>query len=261
MNILSSIRDIFRHLYIIIYPIVFDIIALLIGISLIGLQGRKTESANLILEMGIPSVSHIANFPTFVNHVNFLNLQEKVSVLMILIVIFMLIVRSFLQGGYIQNLYHIELKSPFSFSHFIQYGKRSWVQLFFLEIIIFLVKIAALTFFVMVFNVIIGQFASLGFLIFLRIVYIYLEMTMVVDHVNIPKGLRRSWGYLKDSFFPSFPLIFVMFVVAGSISFVLHKYWSIYFIFFIIGFYALVMTIIQMAFVKILHHVKTDRYY
>lgn len=259
MNIISSFRDIHRHFTILIYPIIFDVIALLIGLSLIGLQGSPVYSIKLILEMGIPSVSHIATFPSFVNHIDFLNLQEKVSVLMLMIVAFMLIVRSFLQGGYIQQLNYIKNDTPYSFSKFLHYGKRNWLQLFFLEIIIFLGKIAVTTFLVIFFHVI-GSFAGLAFFVFLRILYIYLEFTIVVDRVNITTGLRKSWGYLKETFFPSFPLIFIMYIVSGAVSYFLHKFWSLPFIFFTIILYAYLMTVIQMAFMKIFHHAKRDKY-
>src|SRR5690625_3285306 len=122
--------------------------------------------------MGIPSVSHISEIPLFVNHVDFLNLQEVVSLLMLLTVFVMIMIRAFLQGGYINYLYHIITDQKYTVRNFFNFGRRNWIQLFLLEIIIYLAKIAITAFLVIFFNII-GVFAAFAFIMFIRIVYIY----------------------------------------------------------------------------------------
>ena len=63
----AAIRNVHYQGKIFLYPIILDVIALVIGIYLVGFIGKPMFSIKLILEMGFPSVSHISNISMFAN--------------------------------------------------------------------------------------------------------------------------------------------------------------------------------------------------
>ncbi len=162
MLLIQAFRQLNRHLVLVLYPLVFDLIALLIGWSLIGFYGEAQLSLRLILEMGFPSVSHILNTPLLVNTTEFFNAFERTTLLTLLIVLGMVLVGAFMQGGYIGSLYRLVADGTLRFADFLQYGKRNWLRFIFLLIIVFLAKIAVTTFLAMFFGAI-GVFASFSF--------------------------------------------------------------------------------------------------
>ncbi|MEK3889998.1 hypothetical protein [Bacillus sp. FSL K6-3431] len=255
MILVKAFGNIHRHYTLLLYPILFDLLSLVIGCSIIGFYGKEIVSIRLILEMGLPSVSHLANIPLFANNLEFLNAAVDKPTYTWLVVVIMIIIGAFLQGGYISFLYAVVMNKSFRFSQFLNEGKKYWLQFIFLEVIVFLGKIGVTAFLVLFFNII-GVFASLAFFMFLRIIFIYLEFSIVVDYVSIASAMKRSRSYLKQSLIVSLALIVVMYAVSSGISLLVHMFWSPYIIIGSILVYAYVMSVIQMALMSVICKVR-----
>src|SRR5690625_7645636 len=113
--LVALIHHILYKRIIFLYQIILDVIALMAGIYLVGFIGTPTYSIKLILEMGCPSVSHISNISMFANQPTILNELDAVHFYVVLIVIILIMLRAFFQGGYIQYLSSIMKEKKYSF--------------------------------------------------------------------------------------------------------------------------------------------------
>ncbi|GIN74874.1 hypothetical protein J14TS2_53490 [Bacillus sp. J14TS2] len=251
MRLYNSIREIHRNGIIFVYPIIYDLIALAIGFYFIGFNGQSMFSVKLILEMGFPSVSHIENIPLFANQLSFFNGPAETTFFSGVAVLILIVIRTFLQGGYIQSLHTVVEGESYSFSEFIKASKKNWLQFLFLEIILYFLKIS-LTAFLVIFFPGIGGFAALCSLIVLRIIFIYLEFTIVLDKVHIPGALKLSRTYLAKSLVPTMLTIIVMYVICSGLSLFIHIMWSPTIVIGMILMYSYIMTLIQLVFMTIL---------
>ena len=256
MSFITFLRG-HRHYPLILYPIIFDFISLFIGWYLIGFHGTDKISIRLILEMGLPSLGHISNIPIFTNMTDFLNVDVTIPSYTWIVVVTMIIIGAFLQGGYISYLYAIVKGNDFHFSKFLKAGKRNWMQFIFLEIIIFLAKFG-LTAFLTLFFGIVGVAASLGFLFAFRVIFVYLEFTIVIDRISVSTALKNSRIYFKKSLFMTLFLIIVMYIISATLSYFLHLLWSPLTIIAFIFIYAYIMSIIQILFMDTLYKSKNN---
>lgn len=255
MRLYNNIRKIHRNGIIFVYPIVYDLVALTVGLYFIGFNGQSMFSIKLILEMGFPSVGHIANIPLFANQITFLNGPVETTIYSVAIVLILIVFRTFLQGGYIQSLHTVVEGGYYSFSEFIKAGKKNWPQFIILEILLYFLKIS-LTAFLVIFFPGIGGFVALSTLIILRMIFIYLEFTIVLDRVPIPKALTLSRTYLAKSFLPTMLTIIVMYVICSLLSLLLHIMWSPTIVIGMIVVYIYIMTLIQLVFMTILSKIR-----
>jgi len=246
----TAIRNVHYQGKIFLYPIILDILALATGIYLVGFIGKPMFSIKLILEMGLPSVSDISNISLFANQATILNELDVVYLYVVFIVIILVMLRAFFQGGYIQFLSNIIKEKKFSFKQFIHAGRKYWLQFMLLEIVIYLLKIC-LASFLLLFFPLAGSAFTLFFLIGFRIIFIYLEFTIVEDNVSIPAAIKKSRKYYFKSFYPTTTLIIVMYLLTSLLSYLLHHYWSYAMVFSMIFIYAYLMTIIQALFMQL----------
>lgn len=250
MLLVDAFKKVHHHFTLIFIPIMYDFLSFVIGWSIVGMDGKERTSIRLILEMGLPSASHVSNIPLFANNIDLLN-SPNLAAYTWLIVIIMIVIGAFLQGGYIHYLYSIVSGKNFNLSQFFYAGKKSWLQFIFLGIILFFGKIAVTSFLVLMFKMI-GIFAALVFFICLRILFIYLEFTIVVDRVSITAALKLSRGYLKNSLLVSFTLIFIMYTTSSLISFLIHWFWGPLMVAGSVFAYGYVMSVVQTLFMTIL---------
>ncbi|MCJ8009405.1 hypothetical protein ACFFF5_18340 [Lederbergia wuyishanensis] len=255
MRLTDAFRKVHNHYTLILIPIIYDFISLGLGLLLVGFNGKEMLSSRLILEMGIPSASHLSNIPLFANHVDLLHISDKGHSFSWIVIVVMIIIGAFLQGGYISFLHSIVIGNDFRFSSFLKDGRKNWIQFIFLHMIVFLGKISVTAFLVIFFNII-GVFASLVIFLILRIIYIYLEFTIVVDRVSVAKALKLSNVYLKRSLPFSLCLIIVMYIFSSSISLMLHRLWSPITIIGTIVVYSYLMSIMQIAFMSLFCRLK-----
>lgn len=257
MAFVEAFRKVNRHYLLVLYPIIFDLISLAISWSIVGFYGKAMVSIRLMLEMGFPSLSHLSNIPLFINSIDFLNIPLATPSNIWIVVVLMIMIGTFMQGGYISYLYSIVSSKTFHLSHFLSEGKRNWIQFIFLEIILFFGKISVTAFLVLFFGII-GVFASLVFFIVLRVIFIYLEFTMVVDRMSIASAMKRCRSYLKKSLLPTLGIIAVMYAVSGGISLLLHKFWAPFVIIGLVFVYAYIMSVIQIVFMLTLCRTKKE---
>ena len=225
MAIVQAFRTLHKHMYLLAIPIVFDLVALVVGLRIVGFYGTSTISIRIPLEMGLPSISHLLNIPIFANSVDFLQNADEPNLVILLVIGISVIVSAFFQGGYVSGLWTAVQDKKMSVADFVKNGKRYWMQFILLEVIFFLGKILLTTFLVFFFQVI-GVGAAFIFFIVFRILVIYLEFTIVVDHISIDKAIKKSYSYFKQSVIPTMIVIVLMYMVTSGISFITHWLWA-----------------------------------
>ncbi|GIP25822.1 hypothetical protein J23TS9_09520 [Paenibacillus sp. J23TS9] len=245
----KAFRLLFRNPLIIIYPIILDALSFIIGLMIVGFIGVPSLSVRLILEMGIPSVSYISNIPQLINQMQFMG--DTVTVRAWIPVIFMLLLMAFAQGGYIASLRNIVEGTPISMGQFMKDGKKHWVRFIFLFMIITAAK-TAITTLLAAFLGIIGIFLSLILFVVLRFIFIYVEYCIVADQLNIDAAFRQSRRYFQVSSYNTSGIIIVMMISSGVISLLLHYLWSPAAVMMAIPICAVVMGVIQIAFMQLL---------
>jgi len=240
-------RLLFRNPLIIMYPIILDALSFVIGLMIVGFIGIPSLSIRLILEMGIPSVSYVSNIPQLINQMQFMG--DTVSVRAWIPVIFMLLLMAFAQGGYIASLRNVAEDSPISIGQFMRDGKKYAVRFIFLFMIIAAAKTAITTLLVALLGVN-GLFLSLVVFVVLRIIFIYVEYCIVVDQLNVDAAFRQSRRYFQASTFNTSGIIITMMISSGVISLLLHYLWSPAVVIIAIPVCAVVMGVIQIAFMQ-----------
>ncbi|MEC0305698.1 hypothetical protein P4H67_02810 [Paenibacillus lautus] len=243
----KTFRLLVRNPLIIMYPIILDALSFIIGLMIVGFIGIPSLSIRLILEMGIPSVSYVSNIPQLINQMQFMG--DTVSVRAWIPVIFMLLLMAFAQGGYIASLRNVVEGSPISIGQFMKDGKKYAVRFIFLFMIITAAK-TAITTLLAAFLGVIGLFLSLVIFVVLRIIFIYVEYCIVVDQLNVDAAFRQSRRYFQASSFNTSAIIIVMMISSGLISLLLHYLWSPAAIIISIPMCAVVMGVIQIAFMQ-----------
>jgi len=250
MGIQRAFVQVLRYPILILCPILLDLIAYLLGGALVGFIGTSTLSYRLILEMGLPSVSYLMNTPLLPNQVQFMNLPGVPTIGWAAVVL-MLLLMTFAQGGYIGTLRQASIGEPASVGLFMREGKAYWIRFIFLYLMIMFAKTAVVTLLVMLFQGI-GLFLSLLVFIVLRILFIYLEFTIVVNQSQLDAALRGSRQYFKQSKWKTMMLVFCLFVVSGLMSMLIHQLWSPYAILAGIVLGAYVISAIQLALMMVL---------
>lgn len=243
----KTFRLLVRNPLIIMYPIILDALSFIIGLMIVGFIGVPSLSIRLILEMGIPSVSYVSNIPQFINQMQFMG--DTVSVRAWIPVIFMLLLMAFAQGGYIASIRNVVDGSPISFGQFMKDGKKYAVRFIFLFMIITAAK-TAITTLLAAFLGVIGLFLSLVIFVVLRIIFIYVEYCIVVDELNVDAAFRQSRRYFQASSFNTSGIIIVMMISSGVISLLLHYLWSPAAVVIAIPICAVVIGVIQIAFMQ-----------
>lgn len=237
----------FRNPLVIIYPIVLDALSFIIGLMIVGFIGAPSLSVRLILEMGLPSVSYVSNIPQLINQMQFMG--DTVSVRAWIPVIVMLLLMAFAQGGYIASLRNVVEGKPISIVQFMKDGKKHWVRFIFMFMIITAAKTAITTLLVALLGVI-GLFLSLVIFVVLRIIFIYVEYCIVVDQLNVDAAFRQSRRYFQASSFNTSGIIIVMMISSGVISLLIHRLWSPAAVIIAIPVCAVILGVIQIAFMQ-----------
>lgn len=250
MVLQQAFNRLHRNIWIVFCPIILDAISLLTGWYFIGFSGESRLSWRIILEMGMPSLSHLLNTPIMANQIEFLNNPGNSSFAWIAVAL-ILLASAYVQGGFISLLKGAADGEKTSFVQFIRDGRKYWVRFIGLYVMVMLAKVAVTSILVMLFGVA-GVLASLMVFVALRILFIYLEFTIVVDSKSIDHSLRQSRHYLKLSIPRTFTMILFMFLFSGALSVLIHWIWLPVTVITGIAVYAYLMTAIQLAFMIIL---------
>ncbi|WP_339320947.1 hypothetical protein [Paenibacillus sp. FSL W8-0194] len=179
MPILEACRTFRRHPYIVLQPFLIDAILLVVLYGSQASQIQSQWSSRVMLGMGIPSVFQLFSLP---------------------FTWFMLVAAllwSFAQGGYIRTLDAACRGSELPVSQMMRANLRYGLPFLLLQAAIMLAASAASTLLIVMFGAI-GSGAALLFLIVFRILFVYLEFTIVTDRVPFDAAFRRAFQTLKQ---------------------------------------------------------------
>lgn len=254
MALQQVLNRLHRQLWVVFIPVILDIISLGAGWLFIGFPGESRLSSRIILEMGMPSLSHLLNTPLLANQLGFMNQPGTPTYAWIAVVPIML-ASTFAQGGFISVLKGIAEGGEVTFARFIRDGRSNWIRFIWFYVMVMLAKIAVTALLVLLFGVA-GALASLLLFIVFRIMYTYLEFTIVADAMSIDQTLRMSREYLKDSLAKTIPAVIVMFLFSSAVSVLIHWIWLP--VAFIAGIfvYAYLMTVIQLILMAIMCEIR-----
>ncbi|MCQ6559074.1 hypothetical protein [Paenibacillus mendelii] len=254
----EAYRRLNRNLSILLYPIILDMIALGAGWGLAGFRGEPQWSLKLLLDMGLPSLSHSLNLPVLANTLGYLSLfGQEGSVPAVIVVLLLLLVLCYAQGGYIASLQLIASGAKPSFSQFMRSGRVFFVRFFMFNAIVFAAQMGLTLGLSALFGSA-GLFFSLLVFIVLRIIFIYIEFTMVVDRLSWDQVLGQSRAYFRSSLAQTGMIVVVLVAGSGLISLLLHRTWSLAAIIIGIPVYAYVITGIQLALMMVLLQTKSQ---
>ncbi|GGD66281.1 hypothetical protein [Paenibacillus nasutitermitis] len=251
-------RRLNRNLTFLVYPIALDAIALGIGWLLAGFVKQPAWSLKLLLDMGLPSLSHLLNQPQLANTIDYLRLfGEEGAAVSAAAVILLLFVLCWAQGGYIAGLQTIATDGKPDVAHFIRHGRASFARFVLFRIIVFLAKISVTLGTTALFGTA-GLFLSLLVFMTLRIVFIYLEFTMVERRLSWDRVLGQSRAYFSSALSDTAKIVVVLFASSGLCSFLLHRFWSPAAAIAGIIIYAYVMTGLQVALMTVLTQTRSE---
>lgn len=246
-----------QNYWILFIPIAIDLGALIIGLNMIGFYGEPQISFQVILDVGLPSLSHILSTPLFVNSIKIFNLPQGISEPTPLIFLLFIVISAFSKGGLIGILYKVSQNQSIHFNDFLTYGKRFVIKFVIWMIIVNLAITAISLLFMLLFGVM-SYFLVLFILIILRVLFIYVEFVFVVERAGFGEAFSLSRQYLKQSAPSVYMIIGLMFLFAGSISWFVYMFWMPLVLFLSIPVYAYVMCIVYMALMMSLNEAKNN---
>jgi hypothetical protein len=244
--IIRAFKTLNRNLFIILIPILIDLLALAAGLRFMPLYEVSESPFIIIYEIGLPSLSHILDKPLLANSFKYLAAFQELPIALILIVLSFLLFNSLGQGSYIGLLYKLVEKERVKGHHVLYYARRFWLRFFLLALILLLFQVSVITFLVLFLNLI-GSFAGMLLFLFLRIFFIYFEFSMVIHDTNFTKALAKARGYFKQHAVETYMVLPLLFITAGLLSYVLHQFWSLGSIILFIVIYSYLMTGLQIA--------------
>lgn len=254
----TGFNKLHRQGKIMIIPILFDLAALLLGYFILGNQGKAHLSFQVLLNMGMPSLSHIVDQPLLANSFTFLGSALKPSALMVLVVIAFLIIYAYMQGGYMGTLADIQAGKGFNWRTYWAYCNKFWARFILLAILTLTAK-SGITAFLVIFLNVSGLGIALLLFMFLRIIYVYLEFTLVLDNMPISKALlSQSYAYFKESFKNTMLVMGAVLITAGLLSLLLHLVWEPLIVAGFIVLYTYLITGLQLALMTVLRDVREE---
>jgi hypothetical protein len=243
----------------IVFPIAFDLLALMYSLLFSGFYGESKFSIKFTIDVGMPSIASIidqqVNFNFMVNGVNFHPSMIEPSLQLILLLIIGLLITAFLQAGYIGLLKDVALGKTLSFNNFMNYGKKFWIS----YVIVVSLWIAAL---VVSFFLLVIPLQSFGMLIFIvllftfRILFIYWEFTIIVDNVSVFEGLQKCRVYFTNRTNNLFPILFATLAFNFLLGIFVNAFWNPFILIFFIFIYGYAASGFQIALMLSLYEVK-----
>lgn len=209
----------------VLYPIVFDFVALLVGIAVAGFSGGSKITFKLTLNVGLPSISSVVDQTVMANGVNFSINNPSIPLVMILIFLVFLIIQSFLQAGYIGLLHEVVQEREVPFDCFLDYGKRFWLRFLGIQLIVTGIMFVAGMLLVFTLKIVGVILLMILFLVF-RVLYIYWEFTVVVDDCTIGEAFTRSRDYFRNRVPETTNIILLIVVINALFAFLVNSLWN-----------------------------------
>lgn len=211
----------------VLYPIMLDFIAFLLGIAIVDFPSTSTFTLQFSLNPGLPSINHVIEQNVMVNNgLYFSSDPDAFPMAMLFTSIFFLLIGAFIQAGFIGLLYHaIFTQGRISFQTFLKYGSRFWSRLLLVEVIVIVVMIVG-----GLFTIPFGLYGIVAFLLalfILRILFIYWEFTIIVEDISVIHALKRSWQYFRNRVPETMNVIVTILLLNLLVSFLVNSIWNI----------------------------------
>lgn len=253
-HIADAFRRTNRNFALVLVPILLDALALWAGWAILGRFVRQDWSVRVILEIGLPSISHVMERPLLANTLPFLA-AARYSDAAVVVFALLLVASCFAQGGYIGALHAIAGGGRFRLPLFYRAGKRSVLRLLLLYATVQLLKSAVALLLAAIAGAS-GIFLALLVMLALRVIYLFLEFVIVVESQDWIGALGRARELLTASCGRTLATAAVWLAVSGAVSASLHRVASPAGLLAAIAIYAYAMTWIHVS--LMMHFVKAQ---
>ncbi|RAP74776.1 hypothetical protein [Paenibacillus montanisoli] len=230
-------------------PVVVDGLSMLIGMAMHGFSGSSHLSFKLALQMGLPSISAVTEqgfLPGTVQLSTSGGLSESALLGALLSLVLFLVVQSFLQSGYIGLLQDAAAGHSLSMRSFASYGSRFFGRFLMLNLLVmvFLLALGGATAFLQL----PGAILMIVVFLWLRVLFLYLEYTIIADDCTIAEAFSRSRETFRRRSPATMSLVILMFMINIVAGFLVNYLWfPLFFLLFLVV-YDIVSSRMQLAF-------------
>lgn len=204
-------------------PIIVDGLSMLLGLSRHGLGGIPHTTFKLTLQMGLPSISAVTDQGSMPVSIPFSGFGGFAPVALVYLA-FTLCLSAFLQGGYVGLLFESSKRNGLSMEKFIAYGSRFFSRFLLLQLLI-LALLFVLGSFLTAFMMSPGVLVFLILFILLRILFLYLEFTIVAEDCSLSQAFSRSREAFRYRTPATLPLVAVALVVNFVAALLINALW------------------------------------
>ncbi|MFM1652369.1 hypothetical protein ACI7RC_09745 [Brevibacillus sp. B_LB10_24] len=212
-----------RQLLLALVPIVLDLFGFLVGLALYGFPGGSKFTLKLTLAIGLPSVSSLLDRQFMPGGIQF-NFGESTPLAVILLFVLFMILSAFFQGGFISLLHKAAEDRRISIEQFFKGAVHYFARFFVLQLLIMLVFLVAGSLFLITLGLI-GGLLFLVIFLWLRILFVYLEFTIVTDDLTLAASFGQARHYFRRRL-PETAFIIVAMIAVGTLfSMVINALW------------------------------------
>jgi hypothetical protein len=231
-------------------PIVVDGLSVLLGMALHGLNGTPHFTLKLAFQMGLPSISAVTEQQFMPGAVQLagsggFNASSVLGILLYLVLF--LVVQAFLQGGYIGLLYEATNGRRLSMADFAAYGSRFFGRILLLDVLV-------LAFLFIVGGLATAMLRMAGVILFmlifllLRVLFLYLEFTLVAEDCSISEAFTRSRDAFRRRTPVTLPLVASAVVVNVMAGLLINALWHPFLFLILLIAYDVAGACLQLAF-------------
>ncbi|AOM81516.1 hypothetical protein [Salisediminibacterium beveridgei] len=209
---------------VLLYPAVLDLISLVFTFGVAGYSMQQTVTYQIV-SIGplFPSINDILTEP---NELLAMNVEMNVpgagitAGLLLFLLLFMF-VGVLVEAGFFHLIWQgASGNGDVTFENFLTGAKRFWVRfllLYVLLIVLLIVPLILMSFFGLFGLILVG----IGVLI-LRVMFIYLEFTIIADDIGIFDAIGQSFAYFKETGGELIVLLFAMAAATALIGFIVN---------------------------------------
>jgi small-conductance mechanosensitive channel len=231
-------------------PVVVDGLSLMLGVAMHGFHGNPHFTLKLTLQMGLPSISAVTEqgfMPGSVQiaGVGGINTSGVIGILFYLALI--LVVQSFLQGGYVGLLHEATHGRRLSLERFAAYGRHFLWRFLLLDILVlaFLFVLGGLATAILRMP---GVIVFMLIFLLLRVLFLFLEFTLVADDCSISEAFSRSRDAFRRRTPDTIPLVGAALVINVVAGLLVNALWLPFFFLVLLLVYDIVGSGLQLAF-------------
>lgn len=245
----EAFRKLAKYQLLVVIPVVVDGLSVLFGTAMHGFNGTPHFTLKLALQMGLPSISAVTEQRFMPGSVQIVgdgyNATSVFGVLFYFALV--LVVQAFLQGGYIGLLHEAANRRRLSMKLFAAYGRRFFGRFLLLDILV-------LAFLFMLGGLAAAMLKMPGIILFtiifllLRVLFLFLEFTLVVDDCSIAEAFSRSRNAFRHRTSDTMPLVVITILVNFVAGFLVNALWLPFLFLVLLIMYDIVSAGLQVAF-------------